>query len=99
MSRKNETTILILSFLITTALIGVGFWWLVNKDSMKFPPVVDNSRKDTSAAIDGDTKFTSVKSVPKGRFNYGGSTTWAPIRRSEERRVGKECRSRWSPYH
>ena len=20
-------------------------------------------------------------------------------RRSEERRVGKECRSRWSPYH
>ena len=23
----------------------------------------------------------------------------APARRSEERRVGKECRSRWSPYH
>ena len=22
-----------------------------------------------------------------------------PCRRSEERRVGKECRSRWSPYH
>src|SRR5256885_4955151 len=26
---------------------------------------------------------------------YGGSRT----SRSEERRVGKECRSRWSPYH
>ena len=25
-----------------------------------------------------------------------GQTLW---RRSEERRVGKECRSRWSPYH
>ena len=25
---------------------------------------------------------------------YGKGTT-----RSEERRVGKECRSRWSPYH
>src|SRR2546422_3304412 len=24
--------------------------------------------------------------------------SWLP-RRSEERRVGKECRSRWSPYH
>ena len=24
---------------------------------------------------------------------------WATITRSEERRVGKECRSRWSPYH
>ena len=22
-----------------------------------------------------------------------------PANRSEERRVGKECRSRWSPYH
>ena len=24
---------------------------------------------------------------------------WAPDRRSEERRVGKECRSRWPPFH
>src|SRR5256886_6789883 len=24
---------------------------------------------------------------------------WVPGSRSEERRVGKECRSRWSPYH
>jgi len=29
------------------------------------------------------------------------STLWIKDRfvRSEERRVGKECRSRWSPYH
>src|SRR5258705_29526 len=27
-------------------------------------------------------------------------TTWVILNiRSEERRVGKECRSRWSPYH
>ena len=25
--------------------------------------------------------------------------TWEKLTRSEERRVGKECRSRWSPYH
>src|SRR3712207_9166306 len=24
---------------------------------------------------------------------------WPSAERSEERRVGKECRSRWSPYH
>src|SRR2546430_10023432 len=24
---------------------------------------------------------------------------WTMVMRSEERRVGKECRSRWSPYH
>ena len=26
-------------------------------------------------------------------------TKKAAAKRSEERRVGKECRSRWSPYH
>ena len=29
----------------------------------------------------------------------GGQEGQAPYIRSEERRVGKECRSRWSPYH
>src|SRR5476651_2167910 len=28
-----------------------------------------------------------------------GSTSCTHEARSEERRVGKECRSRWSPYH
>ena len=28
-----------------------------------------------------------------------GGRTFGPPTRSEERRVGKECRSRWSPYH
>ena len=28
-----------------------------------------------------------------------GAKPEAEIYRSEERRVGKECRSRWSPYH
>ena len=32
--------------------------------------------------------------------NGAGKTTLIDILcRSEERRVGKECRSRWSPYH
>src|ERR1017187_10225188 len=30
---------------------------------------------------------------------HPGSTFDGGGRRSEERRVGKECRSRWSPYH
>ena len=31
------------------------------------------------------------------RASVLSSTVWTS--RSEERRVGKECRSRWSPYH
>src|SRR3712207_4189632 len=35
-----------------------------------------------------------------GPTGSGKSTTLAAVvDRSEERRVGKECRSRWSPYH
>ena len=34
------------------------------------------------------------------RLRSQGSNRWRRQRkRSEERRVGKECRSRWSPYH
>ena len=40
---------------------------------------------------------------PKPGIAWYGSPTvvdqWLPYLRSEERRVGKECRSRWSPYH
>ena len=36
------------------------------------------------------------KSFPSNQFEIEGYCT--PFR-SEERRVGKECRSRWSPYH
>src|SRR3712207_8077043 len=36
-----------------------------------------------------------IVNVPAADF----STTLSSKSRSEERRVGKECRSRWSPYH
>src|SRR2546429_9608389 len=38
----------------------------------------------------------SSKSAPK---NAGNTAHKSNDIRSEERRVGKECRSRWSPYH
>src|SRR3989449_4591360 len=38
-----------------------------------------------------ETTGTSSHSSENGRVHF--------IARSEERRVGKECRSRWSPYH
>src|SRR2546422_9358134 len=32
-------------------------------------------------------------------FGYDKGAFTGAVARSEERRVGKECRSRWSPYH
>ena len=46
-----------------------------------------------------------LKALGEGRFSYHGKhftfddIELLPKPRSEERRVGKECRSRWSPYH
>ena len=47
--------------------------------------------------------FTRVR-YPQGngkleRLNGTIKRLWEQLVRSEERRVGKECRSRWSPYH
>src|SRR5256886_16590050 len=43
-----------------------------------------------------------ARPVPDDQKTLGGRPPAAPVRgrdRSEERRVGKEGRSRWSPYH
>jgi len=39
------------------------------------------------------------KGMPGESYNVGTRAERSNINRSEERRVGKECRSRWSPYH
>src|SRR5258707_2615258 len=42
------------------------------------------------------TQAASRFGLPLSVFTYDDALT---SQRSEERRVGKECRSRWSPYH
>ena len=49
---------------------------------------------DLAARILAD-RFSEVLGQPFVVENVQG----AGSKRSEERRVGKECRSRWSPYH
>ena len=41
----------------------------------------------------------TVKLARQSGFGAQAGFINAVLRRSEERRVGKECRSRWSPYH
>src|SRR3712207_9489941 len=42
----------------------------------------------------------AVMTAEDSRFCEHHGVDWIDLRaRSEERRVGKECRSRWSPYH
>ena len=53
--------------------------------------------------------LTGMRGSHKGSYEVAHALAWRGVkpdhyepideRRSEERRVGKECRSRWSPYH
>ena len=51
---------------------------------------------------DFDEVYDKVNSIMKEEINATLQVNfipWSDLARSEERRVGKECRSRWSPYH
>ena len=51
--------------------------------------ILDSLKKEGA-----DKAEARVSKSIKSKMNIDTDTT-----RSEERRVGKECRSRWSPYH
>src|SRR3712207_5940506 len=65
------------------------------------------SRLDADARLfsfdqDADAERNLSMGMASDGANESSSTnpsTPQPLTRSEERRVGKECRSRWSPYH
>ena len=102
MSQKNETPILILSLLITIFLIAGGWWWF-NRNS-NFNLSLSNSQQSKSDSDNSNTpvappisssgtsgsSFASVENVPSGLFNYGGSTSWAPIRESIDKKIQEE---------
>src|SRR5574344_1686354 len=59
------------------------------------------SRMEVLRRILGDRPIVITSGYRCHQLNMavGGSATSDHLKRSEERRVGKECRSRWSPYH
>ena len=74
---------------------------LVDKSAEKIVKTV----KSTGAVVSGPVPLPTQKKI----FTVNRSTfvnkkareqfQLCTFKRSEERRVGKECRSRWSPYH
>ena len=55
--------------------------------SLKYRVILEGTPKGTGAAVLLGTMFANPSELV------------LVVNRSEERRVGKECRSRWSPYH
>lgn len=82
MASKNETPALIAALLITLGLLSGLFWWFTRQN----PNLSDifgssDSPSSQSSQPTSGSQFSDVDNVPTGLFNYGGSTTWAPIRR------------------
>lgn len=92
MTQKNETPALLLSLLVTGSLIGAGLWWLTQRSGLDLSQI--NQATPSPTASPGNTSqgntpgngiagdWSAVQNVPSGIFNYGGSTSWAPIRLS-----------------
>ena len=76
----------ILSLLILLLALAAAPWLLLQRQSA----TVDNTVHREAVALDGP------EAIDGGSFSVMDRLT---LIRSEERRVGKECRSRWSPYH
>ncbi|BAZ66796.1 MAG: PstS family phosphate ABC transporter substrate-binding protein [Pelatocladus maniniholoensis HA4357-MV3] len=78
MSQKNETTVLLLTLVVTLGLVGGVFLWLANSSKIRF----FNAKNNLPEPIKQPTTetFAQLPNIPSGLFNYGGSTTWAPIR-------------------
>jgi phosphate transport system substrate-binding protein len=76
MSQKNETIPLLLALAFTIAIIGGVSWWLIGKLGIG----EQNSQPESERSQPAKT-FAEVQKVPSGLFSYGGSTTWAPIRK------------------
>src|SRR5919199_629491 len=49
MSQKNETTVLLLSLLITAALLGAGFWWFTRRSGANLDGLVGSDKGQSAA--------------------------------------------------
>ena len=73
----------VLSTVISILIVILGFLGLISLPVTQYPDIAPPT-VSVRATYTGANAQTVLNSV---------------IARSEERRVGKECRSRWSPYH
>src|ERR1051326_5924005 len=96
----------ILSVLLSTLEGSVG-----GRYAFDVPPLRDLQRQhaDASRQFEPSARARARRTLSRRslahilsatqRDGFAANTCVATSPRSEERRVGKECRSRWSPYH
>ncbi|BDI19128.1 phosphate ABC transporter substrate-binding protein [Nostoc cf. commune SO-36] len=93
MSQKNETLSLFLAVVITIGLIFGGLWFLMERWAQLNGTVAKTSgNSNTGNPINQFVNNRcNVPNLPDGTFNYGGSTTWAPIRKDVDSVLESLC--------
>ena len=103
-----------LSIGVASVLLGTAFFFSGGNSAHAATTVSETltAANELSSAASGSThtlqvqstvpdSVTSAATTPAVATNASAAVSQASTTsvRSEERRVGKECRSRWSPYH
>ena len=72
-----------------------------SKTGAAFTDLLSAGPYDWTPFIHNDGTSNNTFTANFGQFDFAATipTGYSTLMRSEERRVGKECRSRWSPYH
>ncbi|MBD2389174.1 PstS family phosphate ABC transporter substrate-binding protein [Aphanizomenon flos-aquae NRERC-008] len=102
MSQKKETLSLLLSLVLTSGLSFGAFWFL-----MEHWARINNNRINNNSSTTNSTNQNpsnniinpnsppvsdcKIPNLPQGIFSYGGSTTWAPIRRDVDSVLKNSC--------
>ena len=77
--------------------------WRLNNTLLNNQEITEEIKKEIEEYLETNDNenmtaqnlWDAAKAVLRGKF----IAIQSYLKRSEERRVGKECRSRWSPYH
>ncbi|MBD0390190.1 MAG: PstS family phosphate ABC transporter substrate-binding protein [Nostoc sp. C3-bin3] len=92
MSQKKETLSLFLAAIITIGLIFSGLWFFMERWAQLNGTVAKPSGTgNTDNPMNQLLSKCNVPNLPEGTFNYGGSTTWAPIRKDVDTVLQNLC--------
>src|SRR5437764_13803693 len=101
---RNAFYLALIGNLALAAALG-GWWWRSKRSAVRPQPIVASAaspqesaqaRSEPTAAAPTETPLAPVQISPEGLQSIGVKFGKVERKRSEERRVGKECRSRWS---